>query len=150
MYTSTRFAVAVHTLAFIARQGRSTPAITSEMIAASVNTNPVVIRRILGTLRQAHLVDSQPGSGGGWNIARPADTITLRQVYRAVEADPLFALPRRPNRHCEVGRNIVGILDVYFKQAEKAMEEQLSRVTVAQVMHQVGARTARSKATNVR
>jgi len=148
MYTSTRFAVAVHTLAFIATRCKSCPAVTSNMVAESVNTNPVVIRRILGSLRQAHLVDSQPGSGGGWTMARPADAITLREIYRAVEGDPLFALHRRPNSRCDVGRHIVGILDSYFRDAEKAMEEKLGRVTVAAVMRQVGTPPRRARAVN--
>jgi len=138
MYTSTRFAVAVHTLAFIAMRCRTSPAITSGMIAKSVNTNPVVIRRILGSLREAHLVDSQPGSGGGWTMARQADVITLREIYRAVEGALLFALHQRPKLRCDVGRHIVGILYSYFREAEKAMEDKLGRVTVAAVIRQVG------------
>ncbi len=148
MYTSTRFAVAVHTLAFIATRCRSCPAVTSEMIAESVNTNPVVIRRILGSLREAHLVESQAGSGGGWTMTRQPDAITLREIYRAVEGDPLFALHKSPNSRCEVGRHIVGILDSYFRDAEKAMEDKLGRVTVAAVMRQVGTHPHRVNAVN--
>ncbi len=145
MHTSTRFAVAVHTLAFIARRGESNCSITSEMIAESVNTNPVVIRRILGLLRQARLVHSQSGCGGGWVLARPANAITLRQVYRAVQDDPLFALHHRPNPRCDVGQNVLGILDDYFKAAEQAMEERLERISVAEVLREIGARAPKPK-----
>jgi Rrf2 family protein len=145
MYTSTRFAVAVHTLAFIAMRSGSNCSITSDMIAESVNTNPVVIRRILGVLRQAQLVRSQSGCGGGWALAQPASAITLRQIYRAIENDPLFALHHRPNPRCEVGQNMLGVLGRYFKDAEQAMEERLERVSVAEVMREIGARAPKLK-----
>lgn len=142
MHTSSRFAVAVHTLAFLAARGSETNSVTSETVAESVNTNPVVIRRILGALREAHVVTSQPGTGGGWTLARRPNEITLRHVYRAVEDEPLFALHHRPpNAHCDIGRNIQGILDGYFKDAERAMETRLDKVTLAEVMREMMART---------
>jgi Rrf2 family protein len=137
MNTSCRFAVAAHILAGLALFGKHGPA-TSELIADSVNTNPVVIRRILGALRGAGLVTSQPGPGGGWTLVRPPDEITLRDVYRAVEDDGLFALHHRPpNCNCPVGRNIQGALERYFQQAEAAMEHELAQVSVADVLRTV-------------
>ena len=146
MHTSTRFAVAVHTLAFIAMRSGSDCSITSEMIAESVNTNPVVIRRILGSLRQAELVNSQCGCGGGWALAQPASAITLRQIYHAIQGDPLLALHHRPNPRCEVGQNMLSVLGSYFKDAEQAMEERLGRISVAEVMREIGARAPKLKA----
>lgn len=141
MRTSSRFAVAVHTLAYIAVRKSASLAITSEMIARSVNTHPVVIRRILGALRAAHLVRSQPGTGGGWTLAKKASAITLCQIYHAVENEPLFALHyRAPNARCEVARNMVGILGGHFDEAARAMEGRLERISLAQVVREIGAR----------
>ncbi len=139
MHTNSRFAVAVHAIAFIAaKNGKTT--VTSEMVAESVNTNPVVIRRILGALREAHLATSQPGSGGGWALARRLDEITLRDIYCAVEETPLFAMPPRPaNAHCMIGRNMQVILSEYFDEAEQAMQNRLAAITLAQVMDKVTA-----------
>jgi Rrf2 family protein len=145
MHTSTRFAVAVHTLAFIAMRSSSNSSITSDMIADSVNTNPVVIRRILGSLRQARLVQSHSGCGGGWALVQPPNTITLRQIYHAIQDDPLLALHHRPNPRCEVGHHMLSVLGNYFKDAEEAMEERLDRVSVAQVMREISARTPKLK-----
>ena len=137
MNTNSRFAVAVHTLGFVGFAAGRHP-VTSEDIAVSVNTNPVVIRRVLGLLREAGLVTSQPGPGGGWRLNRRPDAITLRDAYRAVEPDPLFALPQRPpSAACDVGRNVQLVLDHYFKDAEAAMEESLANVTLADVMADV-------------
>lgn len=137
MYANSRFAVAVHTLGFVGFAAGRHPA-TSEDIAISVNTNPVVIRRVLGLLRDAGLVTSQPGPGGGWRLTRGPDAITLRDAYRAVEPEPLFALPQRPpSASCDVGRNVRQVLNRYFEDAEIAMEESLATVTLADVMADV-------------
>src|SRR5579885_1925959 len=105
MMSNSRFTVACHILTLLA-QNPAEP-MTSEYIAASVNTNPVVIRRVLGTLRSAHLVMSQGGNGGGWRLASAPAAVTLRDVYRAVEDEPLFPLHHRePNQNSPDKRHI--------------------------------------------
>jgi len=113
---------------------------TSAYIAASVNTNPVVIRRILACLRKQKLVESKPGTGGGWNLTRDPRKITLREVYRAVETGPMLAIHHRPNRHCMVGRCIKHTLSEVFAAAQNAMEESLAQTTIAEVWCDVQAR----------
>jgi Rrf2 family protein len=140
MQANSRFAVAIHVMALakVARGDDDGCAVTSEQMAESVNTNPVVLRRILGTLRDSGLVVSQPGPGGGWRLARPADEITLRDVYRAVETEPLFCLPRRePNVDCAVGKRLHSVLESCFRDAEDAMTERLSHLTLADVISSV-------------
>jgi Rrf2 family protein len=137
MQVNSRFAVAIHVLALArvaAGTDRGEP-ITSEQMAESVNTNPVVVRRILGSLREAGLVSSQPGPGGGWRLTRPASEITLRDVYRVLSSDPIFALPRgEPNAACPVGSRMPRILESCFRDAEAAMEQRLAQVTIADVI----------------
>jgi Rrf2 family protein len=140
MHTNSRFAVAIHVLALAkVAQGVATQlAVTSEQMAESVNTNPVVIRRILGTLREAGLVVSQPGPGGGWRLTRPPAEISLRDVYRAIGCEPLFSLPRRePNAECTVGKGLPKVLETCFREAEAALEERLAQVTLADVISSV-------------
>jgi Rrf2 family protein len=111
---------------------------TSEKMAASVNTNPVFIRRILGLLSREGLVYSQPGVGGGWWLLRLPGTISLLDVYRAVDEKPLLAKHHRsPNPDCMIGRNIQRTLDVYFGEAEHAFEMTLAQRTIAQVLQTV-------------
>lgn len=138
--SSSRFAVAIHVLTLLT-QNPGEPA-TSEYIASSVNTNPVVIRRVLGGLRRAGLVRSQGGAGGGWRLARDAEAITLRDVYRAVEEEDEAVFPlhhRPPNPNCPVGRHIQSALAVHFAAATRAMEDELARRTVADVLREVRA-----------
>ena len=111
---------------------------TSEFIAGSVNTNPVVVRRILSMLSRAGLVDTQEGAGGGGQLAKPAADIDLRAVYAAVEADPLFALHRRdPNPLCPVGGTIQAALSPTLGAAEGAMLGSLAKTTVADLLSRV-------------
>ncbi|MCY1082967.1 Rrf2 family transcriptional regulator [Archangium lansingense] len=136
MSTSSRFAVAIHVLTLLAYSGGE--ALTSEFMAGSVNTNPVVIRRMLAALRAAKLVSSQGGPGGGWQLLRPPEAITLRDVYRAVEESTLFPLhSREPNPRCPVGANIQTALTAHFEVAHQALEQELARTTIADVMREV-------------
>jgi Rrf2 family protein len=129
-------AVAVHVLAFLAwRRGE---AVTSERIAGSVNTNPVVVRRIVGALRNAGLVTVQPGVGGGAQLAREPEAIPLREVYRAVEdGKALFTVHPHPSGHCGIGGNIRQVLGGVFCRANDAMQGVLAEVTVADVLREV-------------
>ena len=129
---NSRFAVAVHVLTLL-EQSRGEP-VTSEYIAGSVNTNPSLVRRLLGMLARAGLTTSQLGTGGGALLARPADEITLLDVYRAVDDGAPFGMHReRPNPACPVGRNIQAALETRMDAAARAMEAELARTTVADV-----------------
>ncbi|GAA2331990.1 Rrf2 family transcriptional regulator [Streptomyces cuspidosporus] len=133
---SSRSAVAIHALAMLAhRRGGS---LTSAEIADSLDSNPVLVRRILGRLRDAHLVRSTEGRGGGWSLARNPRDITLYDAYAAVEGGRIFSRHTRPpSGACEVGRNIGDLLDAEFQNAERALEQQLGRTTIAGLLQRI-------------
>ncbi len=138
MVTSSRFPVAVHILALLAMQKRS---LSSTAIAASVNTNPVVIRRILGSLAQAGLVLTQLGSEGGATLARPAEQINLLEVQHATEKDDLFTLNTgQASLFCPCGKNIQPVLANVYAHMEAAVEEVLAHTTIAQVVQDIEVR----------
>lgn len=132
MAYNSRFAVAIHTLSLLdASDGH----ITSEWIAASVNTNPVVIRRMISQLAKAGIVRTQPGVAGA-QMTRPATEITLLDIYHAAQndaKDELFAIHEHPNPNCDIGRNIQAELERVFHRAQKAMEDELEKITLQQV-----------------
>lgn len=129
---NTRFAVAVHMLAFLHLQD-GTPA-SSELLASSVNTNPSLIRRLLLQLAKAGLVRSQMGTGGGALLARPSAKITLLDVYKAMDEETeLFVLHSDPNPKCAVGRNIHSVLKARLDDAERALQMRLAKVTIDQL-----------------
>lgn len=128
---SSRFTIAVHTLLCIARFSGSQK-VTSAFIAGSVNVNPVVIRRTLGQLKEAGIVLVEAGVGGA-TLARPAERITLLDVYRAVDCvqGDLFSFHANPNPECPVGRNVHAVLDGEVAAAQHALEQRLSETTIA-------------------
>ncbi|WP_141604089.1 Rrf2 family transcriptional regulator [Terrilactibacillus laevilacticus] len=130
---NSRLAVAIHILTLIAsRKGQVE--MTSEFIAGSVNTNPVVIRRIIGMLRKADILKTQAGVAGAV-LARNPDQITLLDVYRAVEPrDELFSIHEDPNPNCPVGKRIQGSLDHIFHHAQSMMESELSKTTIKDIL----------------
>jgi len=136
MPTSTRFAVAVHLLAALAASDGAP--LRSEDLAYSVNTGPVVIRGLLSRLNEAGLTRSQLGAGGGALLARPAQKIRLLDVYRAVEDTELFSLHRTaPCETCAVGGNILQALQPSLMRARQALEDELAKVTIADIAAEV-------------
>ena len=145
MNTSSRFIVAVHLLAVLAVRGK----VKSNDMAWSVNTNPVVIRRILGALREAGLVHSQTGPNGGSTLARPADQITLANVYDAVEGGQLFhPLYSNPAEACPIGSNIEDCMATVFEETQAAVSDTLSTKTIAQIADDILTRTGIKKLLN--
>lgn len=134
MQISSRFTIAIHIMACI-DTFKSDYKLTSDFIASSVNVNPVVIRRILQQLKSAGLITVARGSGGA-AIAKPLDEITFLDVYNAVECvdnGELFHFHENPNAMCPVGRNIHNVLDEKLSRIQKVMEDEMKKITLANV-----------------
>ena len=135
MSANTHFTVALHIVTWMALASQQVEIVTSDQIAGSVNTNPVFIRRILGRLHKAHLVNVQHGTSAGWTLARPPEKISLLEVYQAVSQEPLFELHHTlPNQGCPIGRGIQPALKRFYSDAEAAMKQQFAQVSVANVL----------------
>ncbi|MNW37795.1 putative HTH-type transcriptional regulator YwnA [compost metagenome] len=137
MTISSRFAVAIHILSLL--EFNKDGVNTSEYISASVNTNPVVIRRIMGMLSKAGLVEARPGVAGS-KITRPVEEITLLDIYRAVhvvEVDALFSVHDKPNPDCPVGKHIQASIEPIFSTAQSAMENSLAGVTLQDIVRNI-------------
>ncbi|MFA6506330.1 MAG: Rrf2 family transcriptional regulator [Treponemataceae bacterium] len=143
MRIASRFAVAVHMLILMDECAKRGTSCTSELMAGSVNTNPVVIRKLSGLLKRATLIEVRAGTGGAF-VTKPLAVVRLLDVYRAVEAvEPpgLFSLHDQPNPACPVGANINGALGEVLGEAQTAMEAVLEKRTVADVLAGVIARS---------
>lgn len=137
MSISSRFAVGIHMLALIEfnKDGIS----SSEYLAGSVNTNPVVIRKIMGMLKNAGLVKVRPGIAGA-ELAKDLADITLLDVYKAVDVvqeKELFSMHEKPNPDCPVGRNIQHAIEPIFSIAQLALEKALGNVTIEDVVKDI-------------
>jgi DNA-binding IscR family transcriptional regulator len=149
MQIASRFAVAVHMLILADECGRRDIPCTSTMMASSVNTNPVVIRRLMGPLKRASLA-SVASPAEGLRPLRPLKDIRLLDVYRAVGAvgDGLFGLQKQPNPACVVGAHINAALGEALAQAQDAMEAALAEKTVQDVLDGIVARWKNETAKN--
>ena len=106
--------------------------VTSETMAKVMQTNPVVIRRIMAGLRDAGFVRSEKGHGGGWTIARDLAAITLRDVYAALGSPALFAMGNRTDAPgCLVEQAVNAALNGAYADAEALLLERFGSVTLA-------------------
>jgi len=136
MSTNSRFAVAVHVLTLMAWSGEEP--LKSEQVAESVNTNPVVIRRMLCELAEAGLVVSQTGSLGGSRLASDPAKTTLLDIYQALECGGVFSLHRQPpSRDCPVGVNIETVLGDVLLEVDAAVEAVLAKITIRDVVQRL-------------
>lgn len=136
MQFSVRLPVATHILLCIEHfQGKIKT--TSDFLAGSVNVHPVIIRKTLGQLKAAGLVEVAAGVGGARLTKDPKD-ITLLDVFRAVEEDEdLFHFQEKPNPQCPIGRNIHGILGKRLELIKQHMLADLAKVTLADLLGEI-------------
>ncbi len=132
MAANCRFATGVHALVLLAAEPETLQ--TSNDIARKLNTNPVVIRRVLAALQKAELVSSQKGPSGGSRLSRPAKSITLRDVYRAVENGHIFHSPELAGA---AAVRVGAALDKIFSQSQDALESELEGTTLAQLSKKI-------------
>jgi DNA-binding IscR family transcriptional regulator len=135
MQIGTKFSIAIHILLSV-EVFRDKCKITSDFLASSANTNPVIIRKIMGVLREAGLIEVASGTGGITLTKKPKE-ITLKDIYFAVNPvkdGKLFNIHKNSAVKCPVGGNIIHLLDPYFTKAQNAMENSLSKSTLKNLL----------------
>ena len=135
MNDNQQFSVSVHILAILAAHPDAP--LTSETIAESVDTHPVVIRRIMAHLRQHGLVDSRSGTSGGWHLLQDPAVINLRDVYRAIRHENVLVMHQHPNPDCPIGGHIQETLGPVFNEAQSSLEATLGQFTISDVLENI-------------
>ena len=138
MQISSRFTIAIHIFACMETFGKDYK-ITSDFLASSINVNPVIIRKLLSQLKGAGLIEVARGTGGAAPI-RPIDEITFYDVYLAVDLlgeGELFHFHENPNPNCPVGKNIHMALDDKLARIQEAMENEMKKYTIADVVSDI-------------
>lgn len=136
MSDSQRFPVAAHTLAYLAHKGAFSPsdAAASAVLAASIPTNPVVVRRVTALLAKAGLIATRPGaSGGAWLLHRP-ENISLETVLRAVNGCAQLGSPPAGAKGCPVSEHIPRQVAKALTAADEAAGAALSKITIADLL----------------
>jgi Rrf2 family protein len=133
---SCRFSFAVHVMAVLAiERDECCP---SSRLAETVNTNPVVIRRLLLELQNAGLIKTRRGPQGGAVLSRSPERITLSQIQAAVEPQELFGMhPNPPSVECPVGRRIEGVMEYIQRRATRSYTQELRKITLEDVVHRL-------------
>jgi len=144
MSDSQRFPIAVHALVYLAHKQATSAeqAVCSAELAASMPTNPVVVRRVTAALGRAGLIEARPGAHGGAWLARPANEITLDAVLGAVGGCANLGVPPPGTLGCPSGQRIPDAVRGALAAANTAATDRLARITVADLVAEVEQREA--------
>ncbi len=135
MAANSRFAMATHILTALAVEDDK---LSSTYLADSLNTNPVVVRRILSELAKAGLLETEAGRAGGARLAKKPEAISLYDVYAAVDDGELFAYnPNDPNKKCALSCKMKSVLSPVFDAACDALAEKLKKIRLSELVSEL-------------
>ncbi len=130
-----RFQIAVHILTLLHSAGDES--LSSDYMAGSININPVMVRKELSKLRKAGFVKSKEGNTGGYMLAKPAQQISIADIYKAVEQSPLLGKARNvPNPACPIGQQIDQHMHALNTQLIHLVTDHLGQQTLKQFYNQ--------------
>jgi len=136
MQIGSKFTIGVHIITAI-DYFKEMDRVNSDFLAGSIGVNPVIVRTVISQLREAGIVQTQRGSSGA-ELTKRLDEITLYDIYKAVgsvnEEEGLFHFHEQPNPDCPVGRNIHKVLDHRLLEAQRVMEAELRKTTLADIV----------------
>ena len=138
MHITSKFTIAAHIIAAI-DYFKDSEKVTSNFLAGSVGANPVIVRNVMGNLKESGIIEISQGKSG-ISLAKELDEITFYDVYKAVDCvddEGLFHFHENPNINCPVGRNIHSAMDEKLQRVQSIMENELSRITMADVVADV-------------
>jgi len=141
MAANLRFSTAIEALALMATEPEKFH--TSQALATAVATNPVVIRRLLSALSRAGLVTSAKGPSGGTHLAKSPKQITLRDIYRALDAGDLL---HQTAHDSEDTKDVKRTIRSIFRKAQKCLEEELDSTTLNQLLKKAGKKATKHAA----
>lgn len=135
MKKNSKVSVALHCVLHLSLAGKP---VTSEELGRCQNTNPVLIRRILGDLKKAGIVDSEKGHGGGWIVLKDPKSISFQDIFNALEES---LLPRpmelEQDEKCLIMKSLSGTMDEFLEEADQLLSKKLSKVSVQSIIDQI-------------
>lgn len=143
MQITSKFTIAVHIIAAI-DYFKDSQKVTSSFLAGSVGANPVIVRNVMGKLKEFGIIEISQGKSG-ISLAKNLEDITFYDVYEAVDCvdnDGLFHFHESPNIKCPVGRNIHHAMDAKLQQVQVTMENELRRISIADIVADIKKKVA--------
>ena len=135
MKRSSRLSLALHALVHLHLQPNA--AMTSSTLAQCLMTNPVVVRRVLGELREAGIVGATKGHDGGWRLLQPATQISLHAIYTAMGESLLIRTASDPgDQGCGIVRAVDTVMGDFLADAEALLAARLARVSLDDIARQ--------------
>lgn len=138
MQFTSQFTIAIHTLTVIDRS-QDQEKVTSSLIASSVGVNPVIIRKVMGKLKECGLINISQGKTG-ITLNKALDAISFYDIYLAVEEvekSGLFRLHEEPNPNCVIGRNIHLAMEDKLQAIQQSMEDEMKAISIAEVAQDI-------------
>lgn len=137
MQLSSRFTMAIHILLFI-KQYENEYKITSSFLASSINTNPVVVRKIMIQLKESKIIETSR-TNGTVSLTKELSKITFFDIYKAVNCvnGNLFSFHENPNKNCFVGRNIFNLLDCKLSSIQTVFENELKKYNLQKLLDEL-------------
>lgn len=138
MQISSKFTIAVHVITCV-EYFKDKETVTSNFLAGSIGVNPVIVRTVMSSLKEANILNSQQGKSG-IELSRPLEEISFFDVYKVVDPvheNGLFHFHENPNELCPVGRNIHFAMDEKLEHIQKTMEEEMKNIYVSDVYNDV-------------
>ena len=135
MQITSKFTIAVHIITAV-DYFQDSEKVTSNFLAGSVGANPVIVRNVMGCLKEGGIIETSQGRSG-ITLAKSLDDITFYDVYKAVDCineEGLFHFHENPNADCPVGRNIHKAMDDRLRKVQMAMEDEMKQITLAGVV----------------
>jgi len=137
---NTQFSIAVHVMAAITHHDG---VFSSEILAGSVNANAVFVKRILVKLSKAKLLEATVGKSGGYGLARSPKSISLFDIYSAINPPNAFAIHAYPKtKECVVSSNIKEVMSDVLVGTQEAVRRDLKRTTLADVVSRIRERSS--------
>ena len=135
MQFTSQFTIAVHIITAVDYFGGS-DSVTSNFLAGSIGVNPVIVRNVMGRLKEAGIIEISQGRSG-IALSKPLEKISLFDVYQALDCvsdEGLFHFHENPNANCPVGRNIHKAMDARLACIQGAMETQMKQMSLAEIV----------------
>lgn len=133
---TSEFAIAVHALVYLHHRDET---VASDVLAENVCTNPVCIRRVMGKLKKAGIIETKEGIGGGYRICGHAEGLNLRKVSEALEIDIIKSTwhSGNPDKKCMIACGMAGIMDEIEDGMNHICREYLEKITLKDIEHKI-------------